>query len=305
MLCLSASEREEVESWTIPTDITLDDGHVLKYEDAVKEREVMFDKHGRSTQNLPDAVSVGHADLYWVVDHLALPKEGQSVEEAEPCRVLYLGDLKKTAFSSADGLSSLQLIGYAMSLASEHNCDGFAIGIWNITEAEWDWSGEFYDFSDGEKMEGIAHRLVAAATNTDGEYATGPHCGNCYSRRHCQEYLLPVMDPFSVFGPLHDPGGITAENATEILDAALRTRILAEIAIESCKAYVKVAGAIPMGEGKEWRETISPGGKRKLNAKALTNYFTSREEHADFLEQFMTTTKRRSAGCREVNVKKA
>lgn len=297
---LTDLERETIEDWQVPADVTLPDGNVLKYEEATKEEEVMLDEHGAYTDNAEEAVSVGHPDLYWVVEHEAVPGDD---EAEQPMRVLYLADMKKTDWSSVGGTRSLQLLAYAFALASKHECDGFVLGIWNITEAEWDW-GQMQELDDLDDTATDLETVLAAATNTDGEYATGGHCHDCYGRRHCQEYLFPTIDPFSAMAPFSEPDGVTAENANELLDLYRQMSTAMDIAKEQLKAYTKVAGSIPLGSGKEWRETWTAAGNPVLNKKSLVAYFTSRPDQAEFLKQFMGKTKRRSRGCRVLNAKR-
>ena len=133
---LSPAERETIDGWHLPEDVELEDGTVLRYAEAYKEEQVMLDSQGDYTEDPEEAVCTGHFDIAWVIEHENVPDDDQiEGDAAQPMRVLYLADLKKTDWSSVGGVSSLQLLSYAFAFASKHKCDAFVLGIWNITEA--------------------------------------------------------------------------------------------------------------------------------------------------------------------------
>ncbi len=257
---LTEEEVAEIDTWYLPTDVTLADGTVLVYAEAEREFETMLDKDGEYTDDPDQAVTVGHPDMRWIADHEI---------EGEHTKVCYVGDLKKTDYSSPDGVNSLQLIAYGFAEASRHGCDAFVVGYWNLTDGGWDW-GEVIEL--GFESIGLLDRVLHAAQNTNGEYTTGGHCNRCWDRLHCQEYLLPIQDPEATLFPLSKPGGLTKENVLPILEKVLRAKKLLPACEQQLKAYVKEHGPIPNGEGKEWRRRETKGGKVVLDKAALVKY---------------------------------
>ncbi len=269
---LTPEEREEIDTWYLPTDVTFPDGTNLVYAEAEREFETMLDRDGEWTDDPEKAVSIGHPDMRWIAHH---KMDGRDV------KICYIGDLKKTDFSSPDGVRSLQLIGYGFAEASRHDCDGFCVGYWNLTEGGWDW-GEIIEI--GFDSIGLLDQVMHAVMNTDGEYATGSHCQNCWERLHCQEYLLPIHDPEAALFPLSKPGGLTKDNALGILELVQRAKKLLPAAEAQLKAYAKENGGIPAGNGKVWRKRIGKGGNEVLDKGKLVKHMQA--EHPEICRDF-------------------
>lgn len=300
MNLLSDKEQETVKEWNVPDDVDLDDGEVLRYSEATCEEEVMMDENGEHTDDPDAAVSTGHPDMYWVLDH-AQEADPDSETTPDSLRVLYIGDMKKTEYSSVGGIKSLQLLAYAITLASKHQCDEFCVGIWNITEGIWEWS-ERFAMDDMVKTGKIFARVLAAANNTGGEFCVGPHCNDCYDRLHCKEWLLPFTNPVKQLEPFTVAGGITPENALEALFYAAQAKKVAAAVLDSLKAYAKIVKGIPDGEGKIWTEQFTKGGKKKYNTKALLAKLL--EDDAEFCDRFSYKSSQGTMGMRWLNEKK-
>lgn len=292
---LSDTEKEEVSGWNIPEDVALDDGEVLSYAAATCEEAIMMDGNGEFTESEDEAVSKGHPDMYWIVEHK------RDDDDPAPLRVCYLADMKKTEFSAADGLESLQLMAYALTLASKYQCDEFAVGVWVITDGTWDWSDR-YSMEDFDKTAAILAQVIAAAKNTDGEFCVGPHCRDCWDRLHCKEWLLPFGDPAAKLAAFAKEGGITPDNALEAIEYAQGAKRVLDAVLETLKAYSKLSKGVSDGKGKIWKEVYSKGGKTKFNTTRLLEKLEV--DDPKYLSRFSYTTKAHSMGNRWVKEKK-
>lgn len=171
LACLSEEELAEVTTWHRPESVTQYTEEPLTYEGADKELTVCLDIDGEwCLEDDPRCLTVGHLDYAWHVDGVA-----------------YVVDIKRSSWTVAEGVESLQLLAYGVAYASRHECDLFRVGIWAATEGEYHWSKEYNGVLE---MADVAERVVAAASNT--ETTTGPHCKGCYSRLHCPEHLAPA-----------------------------------------------------------------------------------------------------------------
>lgn len=240
MFRLTDGERAEVLKLKAPESFEID-GQTLHYEDAEKELEVVLtDGHGKH-------VSTGHLDMGWLVAAYGL-------------KLAVVGDIKKTQFSATSSPGeSLQMIAYGIAYARSNDCDGFVCGHWNATDGVWDWGGviQLKEPGLGTLASGLFYTemVFLAARNKSKEYAVGPHCSGCWSRMHCQEWLLPVSDPDSALAPFAKPGGITTDNAYEAQQLYARGKKLIAAMKSQLEAYGDRAGGIEDGEGKVWRRT--------------------------------------------------
>lgn len=268
---LTPEERDDVDSWKLPGDIILSDGVCLRYADAAKEVECGLMPDGTYAGRAePSALTVGTCDFYWLING-----------------VLYVADLKKSIWTEPDGPRSLQLLCYALALTAKHEqagdeVRGFVCGIWHAQEGTWEW-GDFISadlFSDERDAAWSAVR--AAATNTEGDYSTGPHCRRCYSRTKCPAYLVP---------PEHASDGIAKYMVGELDNGkALELRRLLErvestvkAAKERLEAHADATGGIVDAEtGKVWKATTVKG-RARLDAKALE------VDHPELVLKYTTT----------------
>lgn len=236
---LTDEERAELEDWQVPPD-TIVEGARLKYSEAAVEQEVSLEG------------IVGHPDMYWVC-------------EVDGRTIVFVADIKKSRFSAVGGLSSLQLHGYAIALVEEHGADGYVVGIWLPVDAEWEW-GEYVDAMSPEYAR--QRRVIIAASQTPPEANTGSHCSDCWSRLHCPAYTLPAHDPDSWLAPMTKPGGLTKENAFDILVKLGAVKKVVEQVDANLKAFAK-STPISDGNGKEWGPGLQKGRESVCSPKEL------------------------------------
>lgn len=247
---LSEAEQQEVLGWKSPKTVVMSGGVSLDYAHAMKEIEVALDCDGYWAEvDGPDVMTIGHADLAW------------APYEIEGLRVAFVGDIKKSAYTTEDGPESLQLHGYGWAVARKFHCDAYCCGLWLAEEGEWLWSQQWVVL-DSDRGREIWDRIRYAATHKTGEATTGQHCRHCWSRLHCPEQLLPAKLGAieKMLAPLTEGGDITMVDHNTIL----RLQALSEL----CDKAKKVAqAAIERGvlkvrdpdSGKIWAPVEMPG----------------------------------------------
>lgn len=251
MALLSDEEREEVESWSTPADVVIPvDAYssiTLDYASAEKELELGLDRWGNyvDPESGANCLTVGHMDFGWVRE--------------TGVRVAYVGDIKKTIWTTSEGPESLQLHAYGWAYARKHDCHAYATGLWCATEGEWLWSKEIVVL-DSPRGEDIWARIEAAATNK-GEYSRGQHCRGCWERLHCPEHVLAAAAAETFLAPVAAGIEPTPEQA---LDCLLKIQALEEVADAAKKQLKELVrrGALVIQDpatGKVWRPIIQPG----------------------------------------------
>lgn len=259
---LTSEEAETVLGWSEPDGVALPPGcepKELLYEHAETELEVLLKDHDGTT------ISVGHLDMAWVV---TMP---------DGMRVAYVGDLKKSEFTTPDSYNSLQLHGYGFAYAALRGCDAYVCGIWAGEEGRWTWSPDVIDLESDEAFEWW-QRVKAAALNTDPEFRRGPHCRGCWSRFQCPAHILP---PEAAVGSLAIATGqelVTPEKVAQlVLDIAR-----AEDTIKTAKAFAKDWEANHPGKvelnGKVWRAVRMPG-RAGLDKEGLLKEFPAAKKY--------------------------
>jgi hypothetical protein len=248
---LSTQEQKNTLSWKKPSTIVLGEGVSLDYESADKETEVCLAEDGRvCSPDDPDCMTVGHIDMAWV-----------RVVNGE--RVAFIGDIKKTAWTTTDGPDSLQLIAYAFAFAAMHDCVSFVCGIWNATDGEWTWGATYslYSLEAGEMWQ----RVVAAALNESEEYCSGPHCQGCYQRLGCPAHAIRGLEGTELAAL---STGITKDNALDLLLKLKAAEQLVEKAMDTMKAWVRENGGISDGKGKVYKP-IRIAGRVSIDQEAM------------------------------------
>lgn len=247
---LTEDERAEVLTWHKPADVGVGGGTYLRYQDATTEPEVTLTEGG-------EVISVGHIDMVWTYQQQAR-------------KICYVGDIKRSAFTSADGPRSLQLIAYGFAWATAHDCDAFACGIWDATGGEWSW-GDMIAM-DSEDAIRLWERVVHAAKNVGGEYCTGPHCGSCWQRWKCPAHLLPPDMAETTLAPFTAAGSITQDNAYQLRQIADRASDTVELVDKLLKEWAKTHGGIDGPDGKKWLPVQTKGRESFDKARALADH---------------------------------
>lgn len=256
---LTASEMEEISTWHPPATVVFGD-IALEYSAAEKEVEV--------TLRVGDLDIVGHVDFAWAK---GIPG-GQ--------RVAYVADIKKSVWTTADGPESLQLHGYGWAYAEQTRCDAYVTGLWCATEGEWLWAKETV-WLDSTRGLAILERIKFAASNRSDEASTGEHCGRCWSRMHCPEYLLPAALGETWLAPVAEGGDISLVDASFIHKLSALEKMI-DVAKEQAKAAVK-RGLLRVRDpetGKIWAP-VEMKGRESVDAKKL------RAELGDDAKRFM------------------
>jgi hypothetical protein len=249
---LTDEQQREIATWQPPADaeVLLPAGGsiTLRYQDAVKERAISVDANLSpvSSAERPEAISTGHPDLYWVASW-GSPVEGP---------VVYVGDMKRSEFTTLEGPDSLQLIAYGLALAIECDAIGFVTGIWGLKEGRW-WWGDFVEMGSRRSVQ-LAERVVAAIQNTNPGYVVGSHCRQCYGREHCPGWLIAPEYASTSLGPLTERSELRLDNAS-------RLRLLLEVQrVEDMAEKVKrlLRAGPPISDphtGKVYKPVQMPG----------------------------------------------
>ena len=242
---LSEDERNTVLEWKKPDDVKVGDV-VLRYDEAAHEVPVAFTAAGKPCEHgAPEALTEGHLDMAWEV-------------VVNGKKIAYVGDLKKTQWTTLDGPDSLQLIAYGFAWALKHGCDAFACGIWMITEGEWSW-GELV-WMDSDKATELWEQMVAAATNTGGEYATGAHCRGCYERLRCPAHLVApgtIVDGLALLQ--RELGPDDAEHVRSLLFSAQAAEDAIKVVKATAQEYAVRFGLRDPETGKVYRPVHCKG----------------------------------------------
>lgn len=241
---LTDDEREQIKGWHMPHPFDFAGGHRFDYSACIHEAELTL------RDDDDNAVSVGHADAICRIDD-----------------TVYVLDLKMSLWTMADGPDNLQNWAYAMAAAQEvfPGATSYRCGLFSLTEGKYSW-GEHHDLEDLESLDKVA-RVLAAATN-DGGFATGPHCSHCWQRFHCPEYLLPADFSNGALAPLTRPGGLTHDNALEILLKVQAAKTLVDKVEKEIKEFARREGGISDGNGKVYR-MVEMSGRESVSVKKL------------------------------------
>jgi hypothetical protein len=249
---LSTAEQLELDEWKKPEPIVLD-GFECRYEGAMVEVALGGDINGECCDiDAPQCVLTGHADMYWV--------HGDT---------LLLGDIKKTKWTTTDGPESLQLHAYAQLLAAKHGCTRYRCGLWIADEGFWIW-GDVIECTSIRALK-VWAVIQAILDRETVEYATGPHCRNCYGRTRCPAYMVEGKVP----GTDIAPEDMTNGHALELLSAAKRLEDLAEGMSEFARAWALRNGGVKDGN-KVYRPVRTQGREsadlKAIKADGLTQY---------------------------------
>ena len=264
---LTDEEREDVAAMQCPTPVEVE-GVTFEYATADKEVPVALSKAGAfvAPDYVPeDEVLVrGTLDFAWIA-------------EFDGRRVALVGDLKRTIYACPDGPASLQVIGYAIAYSALVGADGYYTLIWDCTEGEWSVSEYVDGFSEQAELNWL--RVKGSALNHGKEYSLGSHCTNCYGRKRCPQWLLPLDLAGTQLEPFTKPEALTHEHASAALLLAKRAEDTADVVRDLCKAMARDTGGILDGKGKKWAPVRSKG-KLSLDRSTLE------KENPDIVERY-------------------
>ena len=275
---LTPEEQEEASGWAMPSDVDLGNGVVLKLEDAHKEIEVKLD----SSLSCPlmgskHPVSTGHIDFCW-----------DPVIMEDGTKVVYVGDAKRTRFTSE--VDSLQLDAYGWAWALKCGADAYGVGLWILEDHEWVWRKEFVYIDSFEAL-AIGQKLSIAIAN-EGEAVTGDHCSSCYGRQYCKEYLLPTME--GIPASLSEPGGLNDDNIIEAYNYYKAQEKIAEAAKKQVSEYIRARGSVPLGDGKVLKYLVAKNSQMVFDKKRFL------DEHPDLANEYMKEAPPKNMGLRKV-----
>lgn len=261
---LSDVERAEIAQWKPVAEVVLD-LVVLRYADAEKELAIGLDEFGFYCEpDSPDCLTVGHLDFAWIVDGVA-----------------YVGDIKKSVWTTADGPESLQLHAYGWAYARKNNCHSYVTGLWCATEGEWLWAKDVVELAS-ERGQQIWERIYAASSRETAEASTGSHCRSCWSRLHCPEYTLPAALQSTELAPAANGMVPSGPEAAVFLQRLQTLEELIELAKKNLQEAVR-RGALRIEDenGKVWGP-VEMKGRASVDVKKL------RAELGDGADKFMT-----------------
>jgi hypothetical protein len=253
---LSPKEQDEVKGWPKPKDVILEDGLLLSYTTAVHEFKTGIDGFGDYEHPDSDTcLTGGTLDFAWEKDGVA-----------------YVADLKKSKFTCVDGPDSLQLQAYGWGYARFRGCHSYITGLWIAETGEWEWAKKAATL-DSPEGELIIKRVVAAASNKDPKYQTGPHCANCYSRTHCPEHLLGAATVGTWLEPLSKGDAPAPDVAKDLIGRIKAAAAILEKAEQQIKAWCREGTLIITdADGKVYGPVMSKG-RKTLNREALDAAF--------------------------------
>lgn len=265
---LDEDERAEIKTWQRPDDIEvgdLENSYVLTYADANKECEVYLKADGTTPKPglEAEAVSIGHFDMGWV--HHDPGNPGYPAKAARS--IAFICDIKRSAFTAADGVDSLQLKAYALAFALDQVCDHYCVGIWAAMEGRYMW-GEIIPVASQQAADDMT-AVLAAAVNEGDQFTIGSHCTGCYGRLQCPAYMLPPELAESSLAAFTEGGAeLSGEKAAELLLVLDRLEDTAGRLRDNLKARVREGLAVVSGN-KRWAQ-VSVAGRRSLDPAALT-----------------------------------
>lgn len=253
LAALTDVERAEVDGWQFPVNVIYAEGCVLDYQSAEKEVAVGLDEWGWYADPDGDCLAVGHLDMGWV-------------KELSPgYKVAFVGDYKKTIYTTQDGPDSLQLQAYGWAYAQKNQCQAFATGLWCATEGEWLWSKEMIEL-DSDRGRAVWEKIAAAASNK-GEASTGVHCRSCWARLHCPEHLLPAALADTWLAPVAN-GTPTGEQAAEMLLKGQAFEELWDKAKKNLQEMVR-RGAVRVERDGKLYAPVQMSGRKSVDTAAL------------------------------------
>ncbi len=274
MARLTKDELSQLGELIPPTPLRFEingEAYTRSYADADKEVPLGITESGSYTAHGDaSALANGTADMAWVI---------HPDKEGGPLAVV-VADIKRSIYGCPDGPESLQVKGYAIALAHQCGADGYLTAIWDATEGEWH-VGEWIDVWSQRAADDWA-RVKAAATNYGGEYSVGTHCFDCFARRRCPQWLLPLESSGEMLKSLATPDGLTNDKALEMLMTLKRLETTCEEAKEILKSYAHDTEIVDSLTGKRWAPSWSKG-RAALDKKKLE------QDNPELVQRYMST----------------
>lgn len=118
----------------------------------------------------PGLLTAGRADLVWVAGGMLGP-------------VVYVGDLKRSAWKLGAPEQHPQLMALGLAAAAKRGARYLRLGLYDARDALWEWSDVIDLEAEGPRM---LEEVREMATMPD-EPLPGEWCQGCYERTRCKE----------------------------------------------------------------------------------------------------------------------
>lgn len=260
---LPEADIEEISKWKIPMPFVYKQGdvtHALQYKNAIRESRVALDSdfdpvdiprdipQADIERLFPRTMICGHLDMAWVVGDLVI-----------------VCDIKSSIFAVKDRCESLQLHGYGLALAVILKKPRYLTAIWDATEGRYHANDRAIEVDSFEASD-IRDRIRVAASERDGGFRTGVHCGGCWKRSHCPAHLVDV--------PEGEFKAILSGEAMEkdVREALVKLKQIADLQKRvdaACKTWVEQHGPVRSEDGKKVYKCQLRSGKDSLDKEAV------------------------------------
>lgn len=263
---LPEADREEISKWCVPMPFVMKSGnvtHALPYKEAMREERVAVDERfnyvdvprevpqSEIAALYPQAIITGHLDMAWHIPSLDL---------------VVVCDIKSSIFAVKEGTSSLQLHGYGLALAAKLGASRYLTAIWDASEGRYYVAAEAVEVDSFEACD-LKDRIRFAASEREGGFRTGIHCGGCWKRSGCPAHLVdvPEGDFKAILG-----GTATEKDVREALVKVQQTEDLAKEVRKSIKAWINTHGYVRSEDAKKVYRAEMRAGKKTLDEDAVT-----------------------------------
>lgn len=259
-------DREEIQKWMVPIPFNLKLGdvtHMLRYQTATREQVVALDwsfEHVEIDPTVPQADIAAKYPQVMIVGHLDMAWDRPDLDLVIVC------DIKSSIYAVKDRCDSLQLHGYGLALAKKLGRSRYVTAIWDATDGEYCVRQEAIDI-DGFEAEDVRARIKKAATERDGAFLTGSHCGGCWKRTSCPAHIGDLNPESEFFNVL--AGTATEAEVREALVKIKQNGDTANKVAEAIKGWVQRRGPVRSEDGsKEYRCSMR-AGKESLDKAAV------------------------------------
>lgn len=276
---------EEIKLWKRPKPFPYKIGdvtHELSYDNSIKEQRVALDydfewvevdpalPQGKIAEAHPNVMLCGHLDMVWVIPDRDL---------------VIVCDIKSSIFAVHDRCDSLQLHGYGMGACAKFKVGRYVTVIWDATDGKYFVRPEGAIEIDSFEAEDLRARMRTAASERDGNFRVGSHCGQCWKRSSCPAHLVNV--PEGEFKTLL-AGVATKVEVREAIVKLAQLKSLAKEVEGAIKSHVQQRGPVPSEDGRKEYAVMLRGGRpstdyervcRDLGVTDLEKYQTRGGDH--------------------------